>query len=205
MYVKLCGITRPADAVLAADLGADAIGLNFWPSSLRYVGDGAAKIADAVRGRLTLVGVFVDAPAAVVLEVLDRHGLDFAQLHGSEKPQECTAIPRERWYKALRATDRSVLSTMDAFPCSCFLLDAGRPGQPGGTGETCDWTIAAEAARSRRIVLAGGLGAHNVGDAIRAVRPYGVDAASGIEESPGIKDPQKMRAFVEAVRAVQVT
>ena len=201
MYVKLCGITRPGDAELAADLGADAIGLNFWPSSLRFVGDGAREIADAARGRTKLVGVFVNEPAAKVLDTMDAIGLDFAQLHGDERPEDCAAIPRERWYKALRATDASVERAMAAYACNCFLLDAGRPGKPGGTGETCDWALAAQVAKTHRVILAGGLKPSNVAEAIRAVRPYGVDAASGIESEPGKKDPDQMKAFVAAARA----
>jgi phosphoribosylanthranilate isomerase len=147
------------------------------------------------------VGVFVNETPEKVLETMEAVGLDFAQLHGDERPEDCAAIPIDRWYKALCATDRSVLAMLAAWPCRCLLLDAGRPGRPGGTGETCDWTVAAEAAKSHRVILAGGLRASNVGEAIRAVMPYGVDTASGIESKPGIKDPKKMRAFVEAARA----
>ena len=200
MYVKLCGITRPGDAELAVDLGADAIGLNFWPPSLRFVGGRAREIADAVRGRAKLVGVFVDAPAAEVLETMATFGLDYAQLHGDERPESCLLLPANRWYKALRAVDASVLDAMAEYTCGCVLFDAGRPGRPGGTGERCDWTVAAQGARERKVILAGGLGPHNVGAAIRRVRPYGVDAASGIEEAPGRKDAARMKAFVEAAR-----
>ena len=198
--VKVCGITDPADAVLAVSLGASAIGLVFWPSSPRCVTPELARaIVAAVPAFVSTVGVFVDQvdEARTLARELR---LSAVQFHGDETVEEYAGFPSPV-IKAVPVRDSSTHSAAAMVPADVtVLLDAHDPIKRGGTGRTVDWTIASDIARQRAIVLSGGLNAANVADAIAAVRPYAVDVSSGVEAAPGKKDPSKLRAFFAAVR-----
>jgi len=200
--VKICGITNLTDALLAAELGAHALGFIFYPKSPRAIRPEAAR--DIIRGLppfVLSVGVFVDEEAGVVREMAESVGLDWLQLHGRESPAYCRALGR-RVIKGFRIKDTSSLSLLSDYrdAVQAFLLDTYRPGTPGGTGETFDWGLAREAGKYGPIILAGGLTAENVAAAVRAARPQAVDVASGVEAAPGQKDPEKLRSFFEAIK-----
>jgi phosphoribosylanthranilate isomerase len=199
--VKVCGVTSVEDALMCIEAGVDAIGLNFWPRSVRRCAEQTARqIADAVAGRVLLVGVFVDAEEQEIARLRGALDLGCVQLHGAEPPALVARfLPHA--YKALRVRDAGVLAEVRTFPGEHVLLDAYVPGAPGGTGATFDWSLAAQVARERKLTLAGGLTPRNVADAVRAVRPYCADTASGVESAPGVKDPQRVRAFVAAARS----
>lgn len=209
--VKICGLTNLDDALCAADAGADLLGFIFYPPSPRSVTvDAAAHIARAVRpSKVVLVGVFVNEAPAHILNVLDRTGLDAAQLSGRE-PVETLLALNGRGYKVVRgatwAGERAAwASALDRHPPAPalpeLLLEADHEHLYGGTGQRADEALAARLARERRILLAGGLTPDNVAAAITAVRPWGVDVASGTEAAPGRKDHAKVRAFVAAAQA----
>lgn len=208
MKVKICGITNLPDALQAVEAGADMLGFNFYPGSPRYVQpENCAAIIKLMQQRglhAVTVGVFVNAGAEEVLAQMDHCGLDLAQLHGDEPPETLAALG-ERAFKALRPGSAEALEQAVAdFPMRAappaFLVDAYRPGQYGGTGETADWGLARSLARRFPLLLAGGLTLGNVAAAVSQVRPWGVDVASGVEASPGRKDPRKVAAFVGAAR-----
>jgi phosphoribosylanthranilate isomerase len=199
MFIKICGITRPQDAELAVGLGANALGFVFWPDSPRSVDrDVARAMAAMVPNHVKKVGVFVDQPAEEIVRTMDEVGLDIAQLHGNETAEFCRGVGRVV-IKAIAlngdgqvdiaAFDRDVL----------LLVDAYDPARRGGTGKTVNWDAARDIAAARPTILAGGLNAANVKLAIRSVRPYGVDVSSGVESSPGVKDPARLRSFFEAL------
>ena len=198
--VKICGITSVADAEMCVEAGADALGLNFWSGSVRACSEATAReIAAAVAGRVLLVGVFVDASAEELQRVKDAVGLGCLQLHGEEPPSLVERfLPHV--YKALRVRDGSVIETAQRFPGEHILLDAYVAGLPGGTGATFDWNVAKTVAKQRKVTLAGGLTPDNVAEAVRVVAPYCVDTASGVESSPGVKNPALVRAFVSEAR-----
>ena len=197
--VKICGVTTVRDAMRCVELGADAIGLNFWSGSSRSVD--LANAADIVaHTRVPVVGVFVDSTAAEIREIARRTGIEWVQLHGDEPP-ELVAELLPRAYKAIAAKDGSVVELCRRYPGEHLLLDASVPGMRGGTGRTFDWAIAAEVAAERRLTLAGGLTPDNVRQAIHVVRPYRVDVASGVESAPGRKDPERVRRFIQAAKA----
>lgn len=203
--VKICGISTPQDAIVAAQAGADAIGLNFHPESPRYVEpEAAGRIVAALPPFVTSVGLFVDCPAARLRATLATVTLDLIQFHGGESPAECSRWGRP-WIRALRvgADDwRDRLAALDGSHAGCLgvLLDAYVPGVPGGTGRRFDWSLVPDE-RPRPLILAGGLDPDNVGAAVERVRPWAVDVSGGVESAPGRKDHGRMRAFVEAVRA----
>lgn len=197
--VKICGITSVADAQLCAQLGAHAIGLNFFPESLRAISPFTAeKIVRELPPFVSTVGIFVNWAPEPVVALSRALGLSFAQLHGNETPQVVSEIARKiPVIKALRLGQGSRLPAFSKYSeASAFLLDAALAGEFGGTGQTTDWPLAEEAVRSQRIILAGGLTPGNVAEAIATVRPYAVDVASGVESRPGKKDPGKLRAFL---------
>jgi phosphoribosylanthranilate isomerase len=200
--VKICGITREQDALAAVEHGADAIGLVFYPPSPRYVDVAlAAGIAAVLPPFVTTVGLFVNADAETIAEVVERVGIDLIQFHGNECADYCAGHGRP-WLRALRMQDDLDLgkAVTEFGAARGLLLDAYRPGMPGGTGETFDWTrIPAELAGS--IVLAGGLTPDNVSRAVRQVRPYAVDVSGGVEAEPGIKDANKIARFMQSVRS----
>lgn len=195
--VKICGVTIPSDAAWAAEAGADAVGINFFPGSRRYVPpEAAAPIVDAARGRATPVGVFVDEDPEVIVAVCRRLRIEVVQLSGDESPDAAARLPFAR-IKAVRQGEGAAEAYRD-YPCEAFLLDAAAPGEYGGTGRTIDWTAAAAVGPSlgKPWMLAGGLTPENVMGAIRRARPFGVDVASGVERLPGRKDPEKVALFV---------
>lgn len=198
LFVKICGITRWHDAALAADLGASAVGFVFWPGSPRCISpDDARGIASRLPAGITKVGVFVNQSADEVGGIMDAVGLDIAQLHGDESPEYCRGLNR-RIYKAV-ALENDAMTAANFEPDVVFLVDAHDPERFGGTGRTVNWDKAREIAATRNTILAGGLNAANVKLAVQAVRPYGVDVSSGVESSPGVKDPIRLRSFFEAL------
>jgi phosphoribosylanthranilate isomerase len=200
--VKICGITKPEDAKLAAELGAHAIGLNFYEQSPRCITPFAAsELIRRLPPFVAAIGVFVNWADAPVVALCKALRLSAAQLHGDESPQIVERVSRYiAVVKALRHGQGSAAPDFSSFRgVSAFLLDSALSGQYGGTGATGNWHLARTAAQSHRIILAGGLTPENVGEAIRIVRPYAVDVASGVESRPGKKDPAKMHAFFEEV------
>lgn len=204
--IKFCGVARLQDAEQAAELDAWAVGMIFWPGSARRCPmDEAAAIAGALKRRVELAGVFVDAHLDEVAAAADALELTLIQLHGDEGPAYCAEVARRtgaKVVKAARVRDRADVRALHAFAATDFhLLDAYRPDRPGGTGETFAWELASEHPRDRPLILSGGLTADNVGEAIAVVRPFAVDVASGVEAAPGVKDHATMAAFARAVRA----
>ncbi|MDE0100402.1 MAG: phosphoribosylanthranilate isomerase [Truepera sp.] len=199
MRVKICGITRPEDAELAESAGADAIGLIFAPNSKRLITlERAAAIAERVGPLITRVGVFVDAPLEQVLAAVHHLRLGAVQLHGSEDSVYAAAVRKEtRVIRAVSFRPGLPLEGLAHFPADALLVDGLRPGG----GETFDWSQASSLTGTPHLILAGGLAPENVAAGIRALRPYAVDVASGVEASPGIKDPEKVAAFVRNARA----
>ena len=198
--VKICGLTTRDDAVRCASLGADAIGLNFWPQSPRHTDiETAQSIVEALGDRVETVGVFVDFDLSQIREILQKTGISWAQMHGDEPPELVAALLPQA-YKAIGVKDGSAIELARRYPGEHLLLDASVPGMPGGTGRTFDWSIASEVAKERKLTLAGGLTPDNVAEAVRIVRPFRVDVASGVESAPGRKDPEKVAAFIEAAK-----
>jgi phosphoribosylanthranilate isomerase len=203
--IKLCGITTLDDARMAVDAGAWAVGCILWPQSPRACAPAeAARIAAAVRRRALVCGVFVNQHLDDVAGLVDGLGLTMVQLHGDEGPAFCGEVARRTGAKVIKAAQVRTgadVQALEAFHTDFHMLDAHLPGMRGGTGETFDW----ELVRARRskvpLVLSGGLTPENVAEAIAATHPFAVDTASGTEASPGIKDPAKVAAFVEAVHS----
>jgi phosphoribosylanthranilate isomerase len=198
--VKICGITRPQDARAAVSAGASAIGMIFWPKSPRFVSMQTARTIAAAAESVTRVGVFVDQPVEEVGAIARFVPLDALQLHGHEAVAEYR-IDRPI-VKAFALGVAWQIGMLDGLPDDVLpLLDAHDEVRKGGTGQRIDWELAAAAASSRRIVLAGGLNPENVGEAVRRVRPYAVDVSTGVEQSPGIKDEGRIYELIEAVRS----
>ena len=201
--VKICGITRVEDGLYAAELGADAIGLVFYAASPRAVTiEQAQTICAALPPFVTTVGLFVDAPENEIHSVLDAVPLDLLQFHGEETAAECEGFGRP-YIKALRmAAGVDVLTAVKAFDGAAgILLDSYQAGVPGGTGQTFDWSRV-PSQFERPLILAGGLTPRNVASAIEQVRPYAVDISGGVEATKGIKDRDKMTAFMNEVQRV---
>jgi phosphoribosylanthranilate isomerase len=202
MLVKICGITRPDDAAAAVRWGAGALGFVFWPKSPRFVDPYRARaIAASLPPFVATVGVFVNQPADYVNHVASLVGLSAVQLHGDETPAFAGEIRRPVIKAIVLAegrNDDAVRAWAERFT---LLLDADDPEKRGGTGRTIDWTLAAPLAAARRVVLAGGLTPDNVSEAIRTVRPFGIDVSSGVEAQPGIKDHGRLKALFEALTA----
>lgn len=205
--VKICGITNNPDADLASELGAQALGFNFYEKSPRVIAPADAwKIRQTLPKDVQAVGVFVDWNPAAVLALAAALELSAVQLHGDEAPSDAASCARKfAVIKAFRVGNGFSMAEFDKFQsASWFLLDASRAGQYGGTGHTTNWDLARKAALKRPIILAGGLRPENVAEAILAVRPYAVDVASGVESKSGKKDHGKMREFFgEVERANQ--
>lgn len=197
--VKICGVTSVDDARMAAEMGASAVGLVFWPQSPRAVGiEQAKRIVAALPPFVSAVGVFVNQPEAA--DIAREVGLSAVQLHGDEPPDTYRSLP-VRVIKAVAVTGNGSGDLVAAIPASAtVLLDAHDPVKRGGTGRAIDWTVAAAVARRRPIILSGGLNADNVVSAVEAVRPYAIDVSSGVESAPGRKDPQKLRALFDALQ-----
>lgn len=198
---KICGITRIEDALAAVEAGADAIGLVFYAKSPRAVTvEQARAIIAALPPFITTVGLFVNATRCELNEILEAVPLDLLQFHGDETPADCEGYHRP-WIKALRVRpgDDLEASCKAYAKASGILLDTYVAGVPGGTGEAFDWSLI-PAKLSKPIILAGGLSADNVAQAIAQVRPYAVDVSGGVEQSKGIKDHRRIKAFMQAVR-----
>lgn len=204
--VKICGVTNAEDARGAVEAGADALGFVFYRKSARCVRPDVVKgIVAALPPFVLPVGVFVNEEAATVREVMDQCGLALAQLHGEETASYCEALGRPI-LRAIRLRGPGDLLALAEYKGRArvrgFLVDAFSEKEYGGTGQVADWGLAAEAAQSADILLAGGLTPENVQEAVRQVRPYGVDVSSGVESSPGKKDRGKVRAFIASARLV---
>lgn len=200
MRVKICGLRRLEDALLAAELGAAAVGFVFWPNSPRFIDPYRAKpIVRLLPPFVTTVGVFVNQPQEYVLGVAGLLNLGAIQLHGDEK-LDTYLRSAFRLIKAVPVDARFGPGSLDCVPPHVtVLLDAHDPVRRGGTGQTLDWSRAADAAGRRPVILSGGLTPDNVATAVEAVQPYAIDVSSGVESSPGVKDPARMRAFFDAV------
>jgi phosphoribosylanthranilate isomerase len=201
--VKICGITSVADAQAAAAAGADMIGLMFYEGSPRHITlPKAVEIARSLSPFVLRVGVFVNPDETVVNRAIAECGLNLLQFHGDETSEFCTQFGIMSM-KALRVKDADSLQALETYQTDAFLLDAYSKSGLGGTGEKFNWNLAIEARRfGKPIFLAGGLTPENVADAVRQVRPFAVDVSSGVESAPGKKDAAKVKAFIEAVRAV---
>lgn len=202
--IKICGIKTVDDALSALDAGADLLGFNFYPKSPRCIDVGKCRDIMAVMrkyGHVLYIGVFVNASTEEVRATLDTCGLNLAQLHGDEAPEMVQSL-QGRAFKAFRGVPERVNGFLND-DAPALLVDASVKGSYGGTGTLADWNAAADLARHYPILLAGGLTPENVADAVRRVHPWGVDVASGVESRPGIKDPARMRAFVQAVKRLE--
>ena len=199
MRIKICGITRPGDAEQALALGADTVGCVFHAESVRHVtAEVAQDIQIAVGNAGTLVGLFVDPTVDQVQAVLDRIDLDVLQFHGQESPAFCEQFQRPYLKAVAMSADVDLSAVNKAYESARgLLLDSAHEGQFGGTGQRFDWDWI-DAGLENRLMLAGGLSADNVGEAIRQVRPAAVDVSTGVERDRGIKDSGRMRAFIEA-------
>jgi phosphoribosylanthranilate isomerase len=207
--VKICGLTNPKDALVAAEAGADFLGFIFYPPSPRYVTpEQVQEIVTQIRSQspipnLHLVGVFVDQRPEIVAQTLDFCGLDYAQLHGTEPPERVNTLMD--WglsvIKAFRVRDGTSLVEIERYRATAYLLDAYVPGQPGGTGHTFDWALAMRARQYGPVILAGGLTPDNVAQAVHQVQPWAVDVSSGVEATPGRKDHDKLRQFIAAAKS----
>ncbi len=205
MRVKICGITRLRDAITAVECGAHALGFVFVPGSRRFIlPEAAREITRRIPPYVTTVGVFVDPEEDEVLRSMENSGVAIAQFHGSESPAFLQKFPFPV-YKAFRVTPWFDVEVLREYPGQAFLLDAFGEGERGGTGKGRDWSVAVRGARYGRIILAGGLTAANVADAIGYARPYAVDVSSGVESSPGIKDEKRIDAFMQAVRSAELS
>ncbi len=199
-FVKICGITCVEDAVAAAELGADAIGLNFYPRSPRYVApELAQRIAESVRAAVQVVGVFVDAPRPLIERIAASVGLDILQFHGDEPVAFCSQW-KQKTIKAMRMRDASSAQRALEYRVDFILADAYVEGHFGGTGNRVAIEYLQGLDRGR-LILAGGLTAENVAERVRLVGPFGVDVASGVESAPGKKDRERMRRFIDNARA----
>lgn len=208
MKIKICGITNADDAAIAREAGADALGFVMYRKSPRFVEPAVVKAIVAGLPPFVLpIGVFVNEEPERVRALMDDCGFTLAQLHGDESALYCQNLGRPV-IKAVRLKDRGTFLALAEFQGRAnvrgFLIDAFSDHAYGGTGQTVDWILAQEAARSMPIILAGGLSPMNVAEAIARVRPYGVDVSSGVEQSPGKKDPDKVKAFIQAARLVPV-
>ncbi|MCE5251547.1 phosphoribosylanthranilate isomerase [bacterium] len=200
LYIKICGITTAGDAVLAEQSGASAVGFIFYPPSPRAVApEKAAEISRSLGPFITRVGVFVDEDPDVVLETVRTAHLSAVQLHGSESPGYIGQLQGIPVIKAFRVGPDFDHGILGRYTVSAYLLDAFHEDAYGGTGKTFDWDKAAACRHYGKIILAGGLNADNIGNALKVVNPWGVDISSGIEQRPGKKDPEKMKALFNAI------
>ncbi len=205
-FVKICGITNLDDALAAVDAGADALGFNFYKPSPRYITpETAREIVAQLPPSIMTVGVFVNEQSPESVEDLARHaGVTAIQLHGDESPDYCVALQHRFVIKALAAGPDFDTQHAADYDVDAILLDTKHAALRGGTGRVFDWSIAQRVRPTvRKLFLAGGLGVQNIEDAIISVDPYGVDACSALEETPGKKDHERMRAFVKTIRSVK--
>lgn len=200
--IKVCGITQPADALVAAEAGATAIGLIFYRRSPRAVDVRQAALISAVTPRPILrVGVFVNEDPDAIRSIAEAAQLDVIQLHGDESDEQFRRLEGLRLWKALPVTEKFDPASIARLPVEAVLLDTPAGEQYGGSGRVFPWSAAAAAGRHGRVIVAGGLDGGNVAEAIREASPWGVDASSKLESRPGVKDPAKVRAYIEAAAA----
>ena len=201
--IKICGIKTLNDALAAIEAGADYLGFNFYSKSVRFIEkDACAEIISVLKKEhphIKLVGVFVNSTVEDMKDILESCSLDLAQLHGDETPEILNEL-HGKAFKAFRGIPENI-NGFERQDAPAFLVDASVKGVYGGSGVTADWNGAAEFAKKYPLLLAGGLTPENVAEAVRRVKPWGVDVASGVESAPGEKDASKMKAFVRAVRA----
>lgn len=202
--VKVCGVRRLEDAMLAVELGASAIGFVFWPGSPRFIDPHRARaIAAALPPGVTPVGVFVDQPVEFVASVAGLVSLGGVQLHGFEAVGDYARV-RPHLIKAIAVSNGFDPASASGLPPHVtVLLDAHDPVRRGGTGRTIDWSVAATVAAKRRTILSGGLHPDNVVEAVSRVRPYMIDVSSGVESAPGVKDPEALRALFAALASTE--
>jgi phosphoribosylanthranilate isomerase len=203
LQIKICGITNSQDALECAAAGVDMIGLNFCRQSPRYITpDRARMISETLPPSIRPVGIFADTPAEEIRRVAHEANIHLLQLHGSETPEMCAELKGEfEIIKALQLDREFVPARASDFPCCTILLDTFDQKAFGGTGKPCDWNVARETKKfATRLILAGGLSPENVGDAVAAVNPYGVDVCSSLERAHGVKDRERLQKFVIAAR-----
>ena len=196
IHVKICGFTRLEDALVAEGLGASAVGFVFYSESPRYINpEKARNISEQLGPFIARVGVFVDEEPATILRIVETVQLSAIQLHGLEEPDYITGLKKIPIIKAFRVSNAFNQEELKRYDVNAFLLDTYDADSYGGTGRVFDWKNAYKCRNHGRIILAGGLDASNVCEAVRIARPWGVDVSSGVESSAGIKDPEKMEAF----------
>ena len=201
VIVKICGITNVSDAYASIKYGADALGFILYNKSPRYVPpDKLRNIIKRLPPFITTVGVFVNENTDIIKNILNETGLNIAQLHGDETPEDCEQFTRV--IKAFRVRDHADIEDISSYKVSAFLLDTYSVNAFGGTGLTFDWDVVADAKQFGNIIVAGGLTPENVSDVITQTSPYGVDVSSGVEESPGVKDHGKIREFIEQAKLI---
>ncbi len=199
--IKICGITNIDDARIAAECGADALGFIFYPRSKRYVVPAKAKeIIQRLPREIIKVGVFVNHEIQEVKEIVQFCGLHLIQLHGHELPEYCAQFPVSSLIKAVSCQTGKEIQELRNYPVRAILMDGRDPGCYGGTGKKSDWRLAIRIKEKHPLILAGGLDKQNIREAIETVRPQGVDINSGVEISPGKKDPNKIREIMKIVR-----
>ncbi len=200
MEIKICGMTRLGDALAAAENGANALGFIFYPRSPRYVSpEKARELIRRLPPEVIRVGVFVNEPVERVKEIRAFCGLDLLQLHGDESPDYCRQFPSSVLIRAVSPESEEDLLSLETWPCRALLLDRREGALYGGTGRLSNWELAVRIRKRFPLILSGGLNPGNIGEAIRRVVPHAVDVNSGVESSPGIKDPDKIRAVIGEV------
>jgi len=201
--IKICGMTRLEDALTAAECGVDALGFIFYPASSRHVTPETARtIIQGFPEHIVRVGVFVNQNPFEVLDIAHFCGLDLIQLHGDESPADCRRFPAERLIKAVSSGMRTDPETLAGYPVRAILLDHREAECYGGTGKTSDWNLARSIRAAFPLILAGGLREDNIEEAIRTVAPDAVDLNSGVEASPGEKNPEKVRSIIKMIRSI---
>jgi phosphoribosylanthranilate isomerase len=201
--IKICGITNLEDASYAAECGADALGFNFYARSPRYVApERAREIIEKIPDGITTVGVFVNYDPREVKKTVEFCGLELIQLHGDESREYCRQFPSSLLIKAFSPRNDGDLRKVSSYPVRAILIDAYDRSRYGGTGRRSDWRLAVRVKETHLLIIAGGLNLDNIREAIEIVSPHAVDVNSGVESSPGRKDPQKVRAIIEVVRGI---
>jgi phosphoribosylanthranilate isomerase len=201
--IKICGITNIADALAATECGADALGFIFYKDSPRYVTpEQASAVSRALSQHMVRVGVFVNANLSNIIEIVDMCKIDMIQLHGDELPSDCRRFPAVRVIKAVSGKIDGGLAVSGQYPVRSILLDHREAGQFGGTGTRSDWNLAVRIKDRYPLILAGGLHAENIREAIHFVAPDAVDINSGVEGAPGQKDPEKIKRIIGIIRSL---
>jgi phosphoribosylanthranilate isomerase len=198
--IKICGLTSLEQALSCVELGVDWLGLNCWNGSSRYItAEKAMEIVAGLPESITTVGVFVNESADSLESIMRETGMDLAQLHGDESADSCKRITVP-WFKAFRVSPEFQPQRIQDYGCETFLLDAYSKTHYGGSGQTIDWELASAVSGMGKLILAGGLAPDHVAEAVKKVRPWGVDVCSGVESEPGIKDLLKVKTFINNIR-----